>query len=53
MAAVGIEFDRFRKIDFGDDRDVGGAEDGGIFQGFVLAFGDRERRTRRRSSPKS
>ena len=37
-----IEFDGFGQVHFGDDGNVGGVEDGWIFQRLVFAFGDRK-----------
>ena len=37
-----IEFDGFGQIHLGDDGDVGGVEDGRIFERLVFAFGDRQ-----------
>ena len=38
-----VEFDGCSEVDFCDDREVGGVENGGVFAGFVFAFGDGEK----------
>ena len=47
-----IEADRVGKIEFSDDGDVGGVEDGGVFEG-LSSPSVVETSTRRRLSPRS